>query len=147
MDAIGKLVGFVVLLTFTIDCIISAARSSLAGERIRRLRAKRSRPRCGDKLRAESRQKTILALLSATLCLAAVSFTDVRIAKALNTGTVAPQIDSILTWILLFAGADRFRELIARLKGDASGSARKEVPAVRLAFENDGQVRALKQAV
>ena|SRR6185436_7360667 len=146
MDAIGRLAGFVVLLTFTIDCAVSAARSLLTAERIRGLRGKRARARWGEKLRAESRQKTILSVLAATLCLAAVNFTGIRVAATLNAGSVTPQADAILTWIILYAGAERFRELIERIKGD-DAPVRKEVPAVRLAFDNEGQVRALPKAV
>ena len=147
MDAIGKMIGFVILLTFAVDCVVSGARSLLAGERIRRLRQKGHRLRRDDKLRVQARQNALLAALTGVLCLAAVSYTDLRVAKTLNIGTVTPAFDVLLTWVILLAGADRLRQLVHRIQGATSAPQRRETPAVRLAFENDGNVRALPKAV
>jgi len=147
MDTIGKMVGLVILMTFAVDCVVAGARSLLVSERIQRLRANRGPRPIGDKLRAQVRRNALLSALTGALCLAAVNFTDLRIAAALNGSAVAPEMDVVLTWIILVAGADRFRELMARMKGDGLGPTRKETPAIRLAFDNEGQVRALPKAV
>ena len=147
MDAIGKMIGFVILMTFAVDCVVSGARAQLVAERIRNLRDKRHRFRAGDKLRAKARQNALLGALTCVLCLAVVNYTDLRVAKALNTGTITPFVDVVLTWVILVAGADRFRQLVERLQGAASAPERRETPAVRLAIDNDAQVHALPKAV
>jgi hypothetical protein len=145
MDAIGKVIGFVILMTFAVDCVVSAARALLVTERIQNLR--RLRPRAGDKLRAQVRQNLLLGIFSGALCLAVVNVTDLRIGRALNTGTIIPLADAAVTWIILVAGADRFRQLLQRMAGAVSAPEKRETPAVRLAIENDGNVRTMPKAV
>jgi hypothetical protein len=147
MDAIGKVIGFVILMTFAVDCVVSAARSLLVAERIQNLRRTHRRPRSGDKLRARVRQNVLLGILSGALCLVVVNVTDLRIGRALNTGTITPLADAAVTWIILIAGADRFRQLLQRMEGAVSAPEKRETPAVRLAIENDGNVRAMPKAV
>ena len=147
MDAIGKMVGLLVLVMFAVDCIVSAARSTLAWERLRRLQ-KDARVLFRDKVRAQTRQTVILNALTVVLCLAAVNFTALRVGGTINAGSVPPQLDVLLTSIVLIAGMDRTRDLLARFKGVVeSAPARKEVPAARIVIDNENHARALREAV
>ena len=148
MDVIGKMIGLAVLIMFAVDCVVSAARSSLAWERIRRV-GKKPRFRAGSMLQLRTRQNALLAALAAALCLAAVDLTTLRIAETIRKGIVPEQLDIVLTWIVLVAGIDRTKELLQRFKGVAdSAGERKETPAVRVTVDNkDGQIHAVPKAV
>ncbi|PYQ26594.1 MAG: hypothetical protein DMF56_23570 [Acidobacteria bacterium] len=146
MDAIGKMVGLLVLVMFAVDCIVSAARSTLAWERLRRLQ-KNAHVLFRDKVRAQTRQTLILNALTVVLCLAAVNFTALRVGRTINADSVPPQLDVLLTSIVLIAGMDRTRDLLARFKGVVeSAPARKEVPAARIVIDNENHAR-LREAV
>jgi len=148
MDAIGKMVGLLVLVMFAVDCVVSAARSSLAWLYVRSLR-KKARVLFRDKVRAQWRQTVILNALSAVLCLTAVSLIDtLRVGDTINHNSVPPELDVLLTWIVLVAGMDRTRELLARFKGAVeSAPQRKEVPALRLSIDNENRARTVPTAV
>ena len=147
MDAIGKMVGLLVLVMFAVDCVVSAARSSLLWLYVRSLR-KKARVLFRDKVRAQSRQTIILNALSAVLCLTAVSLTSLRVGDTINHGSMPEELDVLLTWIVLVAGMDRTRELLARFKGVVeSVPARKEVPAAHIVIDNENRAHALREAV
>jgi hypothetical protein len=147
MDAIGKMVGLLVLVMFAVDCVISAARSSLLWLYVRSLR-KKARVLFRDKVRAQWRQTIILNALSAVLCLTAVSLTSLRVGDTISHGSMPEELDMLLTWIVLVAGMDRTRELLARFKGAVeSVPARKEVPATRIVIDNENRAHALREAV
>ena len=147
MDAIGKMVGLLVLVMFAVDCTVSAARSTLAWERVRKLQ-KNAHVRFRDKVRTQSRQTMILSALTGVLCLTAVSLTTLRVGETINHDSMSEELDVLLTWIVLVAGMDRTRELLTKFKGAVeSVPERKNVPAARIVIDNENHARALREAV
>jgi hypothetical protein len=148
MDAIGKMVGLLVLVMFAVDCVVSATRSSLAWLYVRSLR-KTARVKFRDKVRAQWRQTVILNVLSGVLCLTAVSLiSTLRVGDMIKEGSVPVELDVLLTWIVLVAGMDRTRELLAKFKGAVeSVPERKNVPAARIVIDNENRARTVPTAV
>ena len=63
-----------------------------------------------------------------------------------NLGQVASQFDLALTWLVLFAGADRVREFLQG-GGDSGGASEKsEVPGFRIVMDDGAEIREIHRA-
>jgi len=74
-----------------------------------------------------------------------VAAIDLRILRVLKMAAPAA-IDFCLTWLVLFAGADRVRELLQQEGGSGGGGAaaeRTEVPAFRIEIDNHSEVAGI----
>lgn len=142
MDDIAKLIAIVALISFAIDRIAAGTGYLIDAARFRNVEGKRA-----ERLRRQGIRRTLLVALSGAICANIVIFSQIRVAASISPSFVWEPIDALLTWVVLFAGADRLRDITSWLRSGSSSADRKETPAVRLAIENDGQIRALPKAV
>jgi hypothetical protein len=131
MDDTAKLVATVLLASFAIERITAAI-----GYVFDWLRLNRRHDEEAARLREERRRQLMLALIAAVLSGAVVAVVDLRILRVLGF-KAPPLFDSFLTWLVLFAGADRIRDFLA---GDDGGE-KSETPVFRLHVHDDAEVR------
>lgn len=131
MDNIAKLLAIIALASFGIDRINAGASYLLNAERLGKLEG-----RLAERLRDRGRRKVLLLALSAAICAALVSFSDIRLAGSISPSLVREPVDVLLTWVLLFAGADRLKDILQGIKGGTAAPKRIE-PAVVVKVDND----------
>ena len=100
-----------------------------------------------ERPREKERQKFLLLGLGAAITLAVIDFADLRVIRLLNPVQTAAVhlLDYWLTWLIVFAGADRIRDLLQGVKASPIAE-RKETPAVRIHVEGAAEVRELRPA-
>jgi hypothetical protein len=98
--------------------------------------------------RSKARLKLFLLVLGAVLTFCAIRLTGIRILHVLQPDAAPATLDFWLTWLVVYAGADRVRQFF-RSGGveEAKPAAAKEeeVPIVRIQIDRDGTVRALSR--
>jgi hypothetical protein len=140
MDATAKLVAIVALVAFATERIRTGASYLIeAEERIRRIQRD-----ADDERVAHDRRRILLVALGAAIALVAVDLIDLRVLRLMQSiprFSFLDRVDYWLTWLVIFAGADRIRELL-----QGAAPAKKDVPTVRVKVDNEGKVSELKQA-
>ena len=129
MDATARLVAIIILTSFATERVLASAGYllDLADPTQRELR-----------LRA--RRKLFLFTLGAIITATVVQLADIRILR-LVTPNVSNLLDFLVTWLVVFAGADQVRTLLQG-EGGGGGSAQagKRSAAVRVEIDRDGNV-------
>jgi len=136
MDATTRLVAIIILTSFATERIVAAADYllSLLGPD-------------GAGRRREAPRKLLLIALGGFITAAVVELANIRILP-LVTPDPPPLLDLLLTWLVVFAGADLVRTLLQG--GGGSGASASPEPAkapiVRIQIDRDGAVRELSGA-
>ncbi|MDP9191880.1 MAG: hypothetical protein M3P06_09290 [Acidobacteriota bacterium] len=140
MDATAKLVAIIALAAFATERILAAANSIINAERLYRVRRG-----AAESLRAKERRKGVLLALGAAIAVVVVDRADLRILRLLDVGDIHPLVDFWLTWLVVFAGADKVQGILK--SGPAPAKAvspeRQETPVVRVVV--DGDVREVRE--
>jgi len=136
MDATTRLVAIIILTSFATERIVAAADYllGLLGPE-------------GAQRRREAPRKLLLIALGGFITAAVVVFANIRILP-LVTANPPAGLDLVLTWLVVFAGADLVRTLLQG-GGGSEASAKPEpskAPAVRIQIDRDGTVRELSGA-
>ena len=87
-------------------------------------------------MRAERRLELYLTLIAGVLALAAVAAIDLRILHVLKF-QASPIVDLCLSWLVLFAGADRIRDFLS----SGGGSEKSETPVFQLQVHDNAEIR------
>jgi hypothetical protein len=138
MDASAKLLAIVAIAAFITERTLAAA--SYVMDTIRYIRVHRS----AVKMRAKAKRRLVLVLLAAVIAYLVVDRADLRMLRLIAAGQVQPVVDFWLTWLVVFAGADRVRSM---LNGEVSGgAASKEAPTPLLQVRvNGGEIQDLRR--
>ena len=139
MDASAKLLAIVAIAAFVTERVLAGANYLL--DTMRYLRMRESVPR---KVRARATRRLVLLALAAIIAYVAVDRGDLRILRVLGIGKVDPLADLWLTWLAVFAGADRVRDLMSAGGGSSAPAPKTETPAIRVQL-NDGEIRDLQR--
>ena len=84
---------------------------------------------------------------SATIAVVVVDRADLRILRLLDVGNVHPLVDLWLTWLVVFAGADRVHSMLQGGGGSSGASAgpeKDETPVVRVQIDG-GEISDLRR--
>ena len=137
MDATAKLIAVIVLASFATERIMASANYLLDAERLYRLKHP-----FAERKRTKERRRVLLLALAASIAIAVVDLSNLRLVKLLGMNLDLPGwLDFSLTWLVLFAGADRARELLKGVKSEDGSAERKEKPDVRIEVKNDPAMR------
>ena len=140
MDATAKLLAIVALAAFVTERILAAANTIINAERLYRVRRG-----AAVRLRDKERRKAVLMVLAGAIAVVVVDRADLRILRLLQIGDVHPLADFWLTWLVVFAGADRVHSLLQAGGSGASGGAEKdETPVVRVQIDG-GEISTLQR--
>lgn len=93
-------------------------------------------PAAGD-VKGQRRRKLLLSALAGALTLLVVDYGHIRIVERLQPVHPVPILDYWLTWLVVFAGADRVKEFVGG--GSGSGAAKepkKEVPPIKIVVDD-----------
>ena len=137
MDATTRLVAIIILTSFATERIVAAADYLLGLIGPDAAQRRREAPR-----------KLLLIALGGFITAAVVVLANIRILQ-LVTPNAPPLLDLVLTWLVVFAGADLVRTLLQG--GGGSGASEKspepvKAPIVRIQIDRDGAVRELSGA-
>ncbi len=139
MDATAKLIAIVALAAFATERILATANYLMDSERLHALKHA-----LAAKMRAKEERRVVLLALAGAIALLVVDRTGVRILRILQ-GDAAPRfLDYWLTWLVLFAGADRARDLLQGTKSAAPAT--KPTPVVKVQLDGPNEIRELRQA-
>ena len=143
MDDTAKLIAIVLLASFAIERIIAGLSYLIDSARLYKLQHP-----AAAKLRAKHQRKLALVVVAALLAVAVVKVADLRILRTLNLGQVPLEFDFALTWLVLFAGADKVRDFLQGAGGGASAGASEtsEVPAFRIVVDDGAEIREIHRA-
>jgi hypothetical protein len=91
-----------------------------------------------DDGKGKRRRKVLLAALAGALTLFVVDYGHIRIVERLQPLQPVPVLDYWLTWLVVFAGADRVKEFLGGAAGSASASKepKKEVPPIKIVVDD-----------
>ena len=138
MDETAKLVAIVALAAFATERILAAVNYLMNAARLSRVRSGSA-----VKLRSKERRKLILTILAGVIAAVIVDRADLRILRVLKLGEVHPMVDMLLTWLVVFAGADKVHSLVSP-EGAGGGGGKDEAPVVRVQID-DGEIRELQR--
>jgi hypothetical protein len=139
MDDTAKLIALFALAAFATERILAAAGYCIDAERMRA----ETHP-LAEKKRAKGRRRNLLLALAGAIALVVVDRADLRVIRLVQ-GAAAPRfLDYWLTWLVLFAGADRVRDLLQGAKN--TPAAARQTPVVRLEVDGHGEPHELRQA-
>lgn len=138
MDDTAKLVAIVALAAFATERILASVNYLMNAARLSRVRSGSA-----IKLRTRERRKLVLTILGGVIAAVIVDQADLRILRVLKLGDVHPLVDVALTWLIVFAGADKVHGLVSAESGSGGGS-KEEAPVVRVQID-DGEVRELQR--
>lgn len=130
MDATARLIAIIALTSFATERLLACASFLFRLEKLR------SQPD-GAAERAEMRQHLLLFTLGGAIALAVVVLAGVRILRLVNP-SAPPALDLGLTWLVIFAGADRVRALLQVPEKSANKS--EGDSRVRIEIDRDGTV-------
>lgn len=139
MDETAKLVAIVALAAFATERILAAVSYLMNAARLSRVR-----PGAAVRLRAKERRKLILTLLGGIIAAVIVDRADLRILRVLELGDVHPYVDMALTWLIVFAGADKLHGIVSADSAGGGGGGKDEAPVVRVKID-DGEIRELQR--
>jgi hypothetical protein len=135
MDDTAKLIAMILLASFAMERIIATANYLLDSERLSRLRHP-----LAARMQTKERRKMLLLALAGSIALFVIDAADLRIVRLLNGGKAPPLLDYWLTWLILFTGADRARDLLQGKKTSGVPAATTKTPAVRIVVDQDKPV-------
>jgi len=138
MDDTAKLIATVLLASFAIERTTAAFSYLFEAMRLYR----RTDPEAAE-LRAEHRRKLALLVIAAAISYGVVRAVDIRILRALKMAG-PPLLDLWLTWLILFAGADRVRDFLQK-DGDGAPQA-AETPAFKIHVDDNAEIRQIPHA-
>ena len=139
MDATAKLIAIILLASFATERIVAAAgylfeffrtQSTLTADE-----------------RRKARLRLVLLILGAAITYAVVRLSGIRILRVLLPEAPPDTLDFWLTWLVVYAGADRVRDFLQggeETKPDGAPGHDK-APIVRIQIDRDGAVRELSQ--
>ena len=133
MDNTAKLIAIILLASFAIERITA---SCAWGFDTTRLFVRRKPEE--EALRGKEARRIALLVLAGGIAAAVVVIADLRILRVLNLTTASAAIDLALTWLVLFAGADRVGDFLKGAGGD--GGAKPATPALRIQLDNELKV-------
>lgn len=141
MDATAKLLAIVALAAFVTERILAAANTIINAERLYRVRRG-----AAVRLRDRERRKAVLMVLAGAIAVVVVDRADLRILRLLQIGDVHPLVDFWLTWLVVFAGADRVHTLLqgGGSSGASAGAEKDETPVVRVQIDG-GEISKLQR--
>jgi len=140
MDATAKLVAIVLLASFAIERITATIGYFLDSRRLKRIDDE-----AAVKAREKRRRKLILTVIAGALSLAVVLVVNLRILSVLAFQAHA-LVDLFLTWLILFAGADRIRDFLAGGGGNGASASKSETPVFQLHVHDDAELREVSRA-
>jgi hypothetical protein len=142
MDATAKLIAIILLTSFATERILAAIDYLI--DFIGALRD----PAKADDQRKGWRKLGLLAL-GALITYAVVRLTGIRILRVLQPDKTSEPLDFWLTWLVVYAGADRVRDFLSGAGGDKGGAKPKlteeKAPVLRIQIDRDGAVRELSR--
>lgn len=138
MDASARLLAIVVIASFVTERTLAAAAYLLDTARYLRIRDGAARG-----LRAKARRRLLMLSLAAIIAYVVVDRADLRILRVLDIGKVHPLTDFWITWLAVFAGADRVRGLLNAGGGSGPAPAKDDPPVLRVQW-NDGEIRQVR---
>jgi hypothetical protein len=141
MDDTAKLVAIIVLSAFAIERITATIDWTFDSARLYRDRAEGAAER-----RAKHHRHLALLVIAGALSLAVIAIADLRILRVLKLTSAPPAVDFWLTWLILFAGADRVRAMLQGGEESGGGSERSEAPAFRIHVDNNAEIREIPRA-
>ncbi|HUP61658.1 MAG TPA: hypothetical protein VNA69_14705 [Thermoanaerobaculia bacterium] len=141
MDDTAKLIAIVVLASFAIERIVAAISYLIDSVRLYQL----NHP-AAAKLREKHQRKAFLLTAAALLAIGVVYLADLRILRTLKLGEVPPEFDFALTWLVLFAGADRVRDFLQGAGGSGAAAETSEVPGFRIVVDDGAEIREIHRA-
>lgn len=141
MDATAKLLAIVALAAFVTERILAAANTIINAERLYRVRRG-----AAVRLRDRERRKAVLMVLAGAIAVVVVDRADLRILRLLQIGDVHALVDFWLTWLVVFAGADRVHTLLqgGGSSGASAGAEKDETPVVRVQIDG-GEISKLQR--
>ena len=142
MDNAARLITIILLASFATERLLACISWYLDAEHLEDLEPDEAR-----KARAARKRKVTLLLVGAAISVGVVQLTGIRILAQLALGKVAPALDYVMTWFVLFAGADKIRDLMggAGKGGGSKASAPAETPAIRIVIDRDGEVEQISR--
>jgi small-conductance mechanosensitive channel len=142
MDSAARLITIILLASFATERLLACIAWFLDAARLEELDDDARR-----KARAERKRKLTLLTIGAGIAAAVVVFTGIRVLSQLGMDKTAPALDYAVTWLILFAGADRIRTLMGGAGESGGGSSpAQESPAIRIVVERDGQIQEISRA-
>jgi hypothetical protein len=135
MDASAKLLAIVAIAAFVTERVLAGAAYLM--DTVRYLRLRRG---AGVRIRARAQRKLVLLALAGAIAYVVVDRADLRILRLLDVGSVHPLADFWLTWLAVFAGADRVRDMMS---GKVSAAPRSAETPVLFVKVNDGKLHEL----
>ena len=133
MDDLAKLVAVFVLASFASERVLAGTRWLLDSERVLRIRRE-----VMVKARARGRRKALLLALSGAIALLIIDKADLRVMRLVDARHAPPILDYWMTWLVLFAGADRVRELLQG--APKPPAAPKATPGIRIEYDDRANV-------
>jgi hypothetical protein len=118
MDATAKFVAVVAVAAFATERILAAVSYVMNSLRLRRINPERAM-----RLRKRQQRRFILLAIAAAIALLVVARAHLRILGVLQIDKPDPYVDFWLTWLIVFAGADRVRSILGKGGADESGPA------------------------
>ena len=119
MDATAKFVAVVAVAAFATERILAAVSYVMNSLRLRSINPERA-----ARLRKRQRRRLILLAIAAAIALLVVDRAKLGVLRVLQVDNPGPYVDFWLTWLIVFAGADRVRSIVGKDGGpDASGPA------------------------
>ena len=127
MQNTAQLIAVILLASFAIERIGAAASFSLEPS--------------PEDLKGQRRRKLLLSALAGTLALAVVNFSPIRILAQLSSP--APIVDYWLSWLVLFAGADRIKEFLGGVGGSSAPKEQKKdpIPPIKIVVDDGVSAR------
>jgi len=118
MDATAKFVAIVAVAAFATERILAAVSYVLNSFRLRRINPERA-----ARLRRRQQRRFILLAIAGAIALLVVDRAKLRILGVLQFDNPDRYVDYWLTWLIVFAGADRVRSMLGNGGPDTSGPA------------------------
>jgi hypothetical protein len=138
MDATAKLLAIIALAAFVTERILAAANTIINAERLYRVRRG-----AAVRLRDKERRKAVLIVLAGAIAVVVVDRADLRILRLLDVGDVHPLVDFWLTWLVVFAGADRVHSMLQGRgsSGASAGSEKGDTPVVSVQIDGGEKIK------
>jgi uncharacterized membrane protein YgcG len=141
MDATAKLLAIIAVAAFATERVLAGVSYVMNAMRFSRVRSGSA-----VQLRSRERRKLVLAMIAAVIAYVVVDRANLRLLQVMQIDDVQPLVDRWLTWLVVFAGADRVHSLLGSSSGGGSASSdRSETPVVRVQVDG-GEIRELHRA-
>lgn len=139
MDATAKLLAIVALAAFATERILAAVKYIMDAVRLSRVKSG-----FAVRMRARERRKLVLLVIGAVIAYVVVDRADLRLFRVLQMGHVHPLVDLWMTWLIVFAGADRVHSMLGDAAKGGAAPEHADTPVVRVQVDG-GPVRDLQR--